>query len=84
MDETIKELALIDGAFMQGMVWWSRQVALFKANQTKSNCREVWVRGTQLQLALPSQPDSLALVVSSSGQVTYFSKGSDVYFIGKV
>ena len=76
MDETIKELALIDGAFIvrgNGVVESAGCLIQAKANDI------VLPGGLGTRhaaaAAITHVTDSLALVVSSSGQVTYFRKG---------
>jgi DNA integrity scanning protein DisA with diadenylate cyclase activity/mannitol/fructose-specific phosphotransferase system IIA component (Ntr-type) len=76
MDETIKELALIDGAFVvrgNGVVESAGCLIQAKAE-------EIILPGGlgtrhAAAAAITHVTDSLALVVSSSGQVTYFRKG---------
>ena len=76
MDETIKELALIDGAFIvrgNGVVEAAGCLIQAKAE-------EIVLPGGlgtrhAAAAAITHVTDSLALVVSSSGQVTYFRKG---------
>lgn len=76
MDETIKELALIDGAFIvrgNGVVEAAGCLIQAKAE-------EIVLPGGlgtrhAAAAAITYVTDSLALVVSSSGQVTYFRKG---------
>ena len=76
MDETIKELALIDGAFIvQGNGVVESAGCLI---QGKSDEIELpGGLGTRHAAAagITQSTDSLALVVSSSGQVTYFRRG---------
>jgi DNA integrity scanning protein DisA with diadenylate cyclase activity/mannitol/fructose-specific phosphotransferase system IIA component (Ntr-type) len=76
MDETIKELALIDGAFIvrgNGVVESAGCLIQAKADDI------VLPGGLGTRhaaaAAITHVTDSLALVVSSSGQVTYFRKG---------
>ena len=76
MDETIKELALIDGAFIvrgDGVVESAGCLIQAKADDI------VLPGGLGTRhaaaAAITHVTDSLALVVSSSGQVTYFRKG---------
>ena len=76
MDETIKELALIDGAFIvrgNGVVETSGSLIQAKAD----NITLPGGLGTRhaAGAAITATTDSIALVVSSSGQVTYFRKG---------
>jgi diadenylate cyclase len=76
MDETIKELALIDGAFIvrgNGVVETSGSLIQAKAE----NITLPGGLGTRhaAGAAITATTDSIALVVSSSGQVTYFRKG---------
>ena len=77
MDETIKELALIDGAFIvQVTELLSLPDALFRQKPMKLNFRGgLGTRHAAAAAAITQVTDSLALVVSSSGQVTYFRKG---------
>ena len=76
MDETIKELSLIDGAFIvrgNGVVETAGSLIQAKAN------RIVLPGGLGTRhaaaAAITNATNSIALVVSSSGQVTYFRKG---------
>ena len=76
MDETIKELALIDGAFIlrgNGVVESAGCLIQAKAD----GIILPGGLGTRhaAAAAITHVTDSLALVVSSSGQVTYFRKG---------
>ena len=76
MDETIKELALIDGAFIvrgNGVVETAGSLIQAKAD----NISLPGGLGTRhaAAAAITHATDSIALVVSSSGQVTYFRKG---------
>jgi DNA integrity scanning protein DisA with diadenylate cyclase activity len=76
MDETIKELALIDGAFIvqgNGVVESAGCLIQGKADEIELpgglGTRHAAAAG------ITQSTDSLALVVSSSGQVTYFRRG---------
>jgi diadenylate cyclase len=76
MDETIKELALIDGAFIvrgNGVVETAGSLIQAKAD----NITLPGGLGTRhaAAAAITHATNSIALVVSSSGQVTYFRKG---------
>ena len=76
MDETIKELALIDGAFIvrgDGVVESAGCLIQARADEVELPGG----LGTRhaAAAAITHATDSLALVVSSSGQVTYFRKG---------
>ena len=76
MDETIKELALIDGALIvrgNGVVETAGSLIQAKAD----NIHLPGGLGTRhaAAAAITSATNSIALVVSSSGQVTYFRKG---------
>jgi diadenylate cyclase len=76
MDETIKELALIDGAFIvrgNGVVETSGSLIQAKA-ESISLPGGLGTRHAAAA-AITATTDSIALVVSSSGQVTYFRKG---------
>ena len=76
MDETIKELSLIDGAFIvrgNGVVETAGSLIQAKAD----NISLPGGLGTRhaAAAAITSVTNAIALVVSSSGQVTYFRKG---------
>jgi len=76
MDETIKELSLIDGAFIvqgNGVVETAGSLIQAKAD----NIVLPGGLGTRhaAAAAITHATNSIALVVSSSGQVTYFRKG---------
>ncbi|MDG1172995.1 MAG: diadenylate cyclase, partial [Opitutales bacterium] len=76
MDETIKELSLIDGAFIvrgNGVVETAGSLIQAKAD----NITLPGGLGTRhaAAAAITQVTNSIALVVSSSGQVTYFRKG---------
>ena len=76
MDETIKELALIDGAF----VLRGNGVVESAGCLIQAKAEDIILPGGlgtrhAAAAAITHVTDSLALVVSSSGQVTYFRKG---------
>ena len=76
MDETIKELALIDGAFIlrgDGVV--ESAGCLIQAKADEIDLPGGLGTRHAAAAAITHVTDSLALVVSSSGQVTYFRKG---------
>ena len=76
MDETIKELALIDGAFIvrgDGVV--ESAGCLIQARAAEVELPGGLGTRHAAAAAITHATDSLALVVSSSGQVTYFRKG---------
>ena len=76
MDETIKELALIDGAFIvrgNGVV--ESAGCLIQAKADEIDLPGGMGTRHAAAAAITQSTDSLALVVSSSGQVTYFRKG---------
>ena len=76
MDETIKELALIDGAFIvQGNGVVESAGCLIQAKADEIELPGGMGTRHAAAAAITQVTDSLALVVSSSGQVTYFRKG---------
>ena len=76
MDETIKELALIDGAFIvQGNGVVESAGCLIQAKADEIDLPGGMGTRHAAAAAITQTTDSLALVVSSSGQVTYFRKG---------
>ncbi|HAW97844.1 MAG TPA: hypothetical protein DCX67_04850 [Opitutae bacterium] len=76
MDETIKELALIDGAFiLQGNGVVESAGCLIQAKADEIVLPGGLGTRHAAAAAITHVTDSLALVVSSSGQVTYFRKG---------
>jgi diadenylate cyclase len=76
MDETIKELALIDGAFIvQGNGVVESAGCLIQAKADEIDLPGGMGTRHAAAAAITQATDSLALVVSSSGQVTYFRKG---------
>jgi DNA integrity scanning protein DisA with diadenylate cyclase activity/mannitol/fructose-specific phosphotransferase system IIA component (Ntr-type) len=76
MDETIKELALIDGAFIvQGNGVVESAGCLIQAKADEIDLPGGMGTRHAAAAAITQTTESLALVVSSSGQVTYFRKG---------
>lgn len=76
MDETIKELALIDGAFvLRGNGVVESAGCLIQAKSEDIILPGGLGTRHAAAAAITHVTDSLALVVSSSGQVTYFRKG---------
>jgi diadenylate cyclase len=76
MDETIKELALIDGAFIvQGNGVVESAGCLIQAKADEIDLPGGMGTRHAAAAAITQTTDSLALVVSSSGQVTYFRRG---------
>jgi DNA integrity scanning protein DisA with diadenylate cyclase activity/mannitol/fructose-specific phosphotransferase system IIA component (Ntr-type) len=76
MDETIKELALIDGAFvLRGNGVVESAGCLLQAKSEDIILPGGLGTRHAAAAAITHVTDSLALVVSSSGQVTYFRKG---------
>jgi len=76
MDETIKELALIDGAFIvQGNGVVESAGCLIQAKADEIDLPGGMGTRHAAAAAITQRTESLALVVSSSGQVTYFRKG---------
>jgi len=76
MDETIKELALIDGAFIiQGNGVVESAGCLIQAKADDIVLPGGLGTRHAAAAAITHVTDSLALVVSSSGQVTFFRKG---------
>jgi DNA integrity scanning protein DisA with diadenylate cyclase activity/mannitol/fructose-specific phosphotransferase system IIA component (Ntr-type) len=76
MDETIKELALIDGAFIvQGNGVVESAGCLIQAKADEIDLPGGMGTRHAAAAAITQATESLALVVSSSGQVTYFRKG---------
>ena len=76
MDETIKELALIDGAFIvQGNGVVESAGCLIQAKADEIELPGGLGTRHAAAAAITQTTDSLALVVSSSGQVTYFRRG---------
>ncbi len=76
MDETIKELAMIDGAFiLQGDGVVESAGCLIQAKADDVVLPGGLGTRHAAAAAITHVTDSIALVVSSSGQVTYFRKG---------
>ena len=76
MDETIKELALIDGAFIvKGNGVIESAGCLIQAKADEIDLPGGMGTRHAAAAAITQTTESLALVVSSSGQVTYFRKG---------
>ena len=82
MDETIKELALIDGAFIvQGNGVVESAGCLIQAKADEIDLPGGMGTRHAAAAAITQTTDSLALVVSSSGQVTYFRRGRCLLYL---